>query len=36
MARTAEELIAALGLVPLEDEGGWRRTTSPSAPSTTF
>lgn len=25
MAQTAEELIAALGLVPLEDEGGWHR-----------
>ena len=33
--RTAEEVIAALGLAPLEDEGGWYKTMWRSADDTT-
>lgn len=36
MAHTAEEVIQALGLVPLEDEGGWHRCMWRSADDTTM
>lgn len=36
MGHTAEELIAALGLVPLADEGGWHRCMWRSTDDTTI